>query len=128
MTRQPSGRSGRAILSLGALACGLTLGLSFAANAQDSLNDPFFEEYDDMGAFGPGENTANGEIDRVDLGEGRLVIDGRTYRADPRALQGLQAGQQVFLTYEPIEDQAWIRDLQVDDGFYQGGGLYGPGF
>lgn len=118
MTRQ------RSIRAAGAVGCAFALGLSLSAAAQGFDEDPFdpFSEQN----FGAQDFSASGEIDRIDLPEGKLVVDGRTYRADPRALQGLQPGQQVFLTYEPIKNQAWIRDLQAEEGFFEGDPLWGP--
>lgn len=107
---------------------GCALALSLPAVAQDIEDDQFFGDFEPNAGdfFGQQAHSATGEIDRVDLGEGRLVIDGRTYRADPRALQGLRPGQQVSLLYEPVEDQAWIRELQVDEGFFGGDTGFGP--
>lgn len=121
---------------------GGALALSLSAGAQDIDDDDFFgdegatledfgtdfepyeeDELETFGAYegeflGPRVRSASGRIDRLDLSEGRLVIEGRTYRADPRALQGLQPGQHVSLLYEPIEDQAWISELRLSgEGF-----------
>lgn len=120
---------------LAALAVvGGSLGLSLSALAQD--DDELFSDVEDLEDFGtyegewigPRVRSASGRIDRLDLSEGKLVMDGRTYRADPRALQGLRPGQHVSLVYEPIEDQAWISELQLGEGWYGGDSYWGPVF
>lgn len=131
MVYESSKRTRGALHASFALAGALALGLSTPALAQDFdddfegdiEDDQFFGDFEpaDDGFFGQTAFSASGEVDRVDLSEGRLVIDGRTYRADPRSLEGLRPGQHVSLLYEPIEDQAWISELQVDEGRFYGG-------
>lgn len=119
------------LAGLSVIGCAFALGLPAAA--QEVESDPFFGDYvpfEEGEVFGQATfeqqtYSASGEIDRVDLAEGRLVIDGRTYRADPRALEGLRPGQHVSLLYEPIEDQAWISELQVGEGSYGGDPFFG---
>jgi hypothetical protein len=55
---------------------------------------------------------ASGTIEDVNLGAGHLFVDGLLYRAHPNDLRDLEPGQQVSVTYEAIEGQAWVSELQ----------------